>query len=244
MSDADFDSHIALVTGASGGIGGAIASSLAARGAAVVLVGRNSERLNDLALTLGSTAMPVLADLTVDADLRRLVQVVEARFGRLDILVHSAGIIAHEKLTTAPVASLDLQYMSNVRAPYALTQYALELLRRPRGQIVFVNSSAGLRPNSVAGQFSMTQYAFRAMADVLRDNVNELGIRVVTVYPGRTATGRIETLTLESGRDYQPESLLQPDDVAAVVVNALALPWTAEVTDVQIRPMRKGPPLA
>jgi NADP-dependent 3-hydroxy acid dehydrogenase YdfG len=244
MESLALDQKIAMVTGASGGIGGAIANHLSGHGATVILVGRNVDKLQHVAATLSGDCVAIRADLTQESEILSLVDTVEARFGRLDILVHCAGAIWHEKLTTAPAEMLDMQYVSNVRGPYVLTQRLLEALARPRGQIVFINSSTGLQPSSIAGQFSMTQHAFKAMADVLRDNINELGIRVMSVYPGRTATPRIEALSGEHSLDYRPELLLQPEDIASVVVNALELPWTAEVTDIRIRPMVKSPSMS
>jgi NADP-dependent 3-hydroxy acid dehydrogenase YdfG len=229
--------QFALVTGASGGIGGAIATELVLRGATVCVVGRAMKKLAVLVSQLGTRAIPIPADLTDDNSIDKLTDQIEKQFGRLDILVHSAGVIAHETLVTAPVEALDDQYKANVRGPYRLTQQLIPLLRRPRGQIVFVNSSTGLTASPAAGQFSMTQHAFKAMADALRSNVNGDGIKVMSIYPGRTATPRIEALARKEGRNYRPESLLQPVDIASVVINALSLPWTAEVTDIQIRPM-------
>jgi NADP-dependent 3-hydroxy acid dehydrogenase YdfG len=118
-----------------------------------------------------------------------------------------------------------------------LTQRLLPLLKKPRGQIVFVNSSAGLSARHNTGQFSATQHAFKALADALRDEVNADGVRVASIFPGRTATPRISNLHTKEGREFKPELLLQPEDVASVVTNCLYLPWTAEVTNISIRPM-------
>ena len=237
MSDA-LKGQVAVVTGASGGIGGAIATALAAQGATVYLVGRNADKLNALAQTLNAEAH--VADLTKDDDITALAAHVRAAHSKLDILVHSAGAIAHGKLETESVSVLDAQYAANVRGPYLLTQSLLPLLKQPRGQIVFINSSAGLMARPNAGQFSATQHAFKALADSLRDEVNGDSVRVLSVFPGRTATPRIEALHAKEGRPYAPEVLLQPEDVASVVVNALTLPWTAEVTNIHIRPMMKS----
>ena len=113
------------------------------------------------------------------------------------------------------------------------------LLRSSRGQIVFINSSVGLTTRPGVGQFSATQHALKAFADTLRAEVNAAGVRVLSVYPGRTATPRQEAIHRAEGRAYFPERLLQPEDVAVVVINALALNRTAEVTDIQIRPFAK-----
>jgi len=122
-----------------------------------------------------------------------------------------------------------------------LTQQLLPLLAAAHGQVVFINSSVGLtakRPE--IGQYAATKHALRAIADCLREEVNSNGIRVLTVYLGRTATPMQEVLHRLEGVPYNPEALLQPEDVASVVVHALMLPRTAEVTDISIRPMRKS----
>lgn len=166
---------------------------------------------------------------------------VEQEIGRVDVLVHSAGVIQLAPMEHARIADLDRQYATNVRAPYALTQHFLPLLSSARGQVVFINSSAGLmakRPE--AGQYSATKHALKAMADSLREEVNSRGIRVLTVYLGRTATPMQEALHRGAETPYHPEALLQPEDVASVVVHTLMLPSTAEITDISMRPMQKA----
>lgn len=238
-----FENQIAVVTGASGGIGGAIALAIIKGGGHVVAVGRDNtklERLVTLVRGLIGTFEPLRADLTEDDDLSELVDYVSSTSGRLDILVHSAGIYARGKLEESSIETMDALYAANLRGPYLLTKKLLPLLKRPRGQIVFINSSAGLSARPDVGQYSAMQHAFKALADNLRNEVNAAQVRVLSVYPGRTATARIEAVTALEGRQYQPQLLLQPEDVASVVRNALALPWTAEATDISIRPMQKS----
>jgi NADP-dependent 3-hydroxy acid dehydrogenase YdfG len=235
--------QFAVVTGASSGIGRAIALGLAEQGAEVSLVARRREALQAVAQQArgnGARAHVCCADVTHDDDVRALAQSIDNQFEKLDILVLCGGAIVHGSLEHASLADFDLQYNSNVRAHYALTQFMLPLLRRAHGQIVFINSSAGLRSPASAGQFSATQHALRSIADCLRDEVNADGIRVLNVYPGRTATPRIAALFEKEGRPYQPELLMQPEDVALMVTQALILPRTAEVTDISMRPMRKS----
>jgi NADP-dependent 3-hydroxy acid dehydrogenase YdfG len=235
--------QIAVVTGASSGIGKAIALSLAGHGAEVCLVARRSELLEDLAKqihALGSRGHAYPADLTKDDNVRGLGERIQKDFGRANILVLCGGAIFHSPLDKASLSDFDLMYRSNVRGHYFMIQTMLPLLRKSAGQIVFVNSSAGLRSSATAGQFSATQHALRSIADSLRDEVNSDGIRVLSVYPGRTATARIAKLFEKEGRAYQPDLLLQPEDVAEMVTHSLRLPRTAEVTDISIRPMQKS----
>ncbi len=180
-------------------------------------------------------------DLTVEDALRPLLQHLERDSRGLHILVHSAGIYRQAQMEQACVEDLDAQYAANVRAPYLLTKSLLPLLAVARGQIIFVNSSAGLtakRPQ--IGQYSATKHALKAIADSLREEVNARGIRVLSLYLGRTATPMQEALYRTEGKEYHPETLMQAEDVASVAVQMLLLPATAEVTDISMRPMRKS----
>jgi NAD(P)-dependent dehydrogenase (short-subunit alcohol dehydrogenase family) len=234
--------RMAVVTGASGGIGRAIAVALTRQGAQVCALGRNPI---GLAKTVAeaqkySYATGFQGDLTLEEDLHALLRHLESS-GRLDILIHCAGVIHQDVMERARIEDLDLQYSINVRAPYLLTQRLLPLLIAAHGQIVFINSTVGLvakRPD--IGQYSATKHALKAIAESLREEVNPKGIRVLSVYLGRTATPMQEWLFRQEGREYHPEALLQPDEVASVIVHTLMLPSTAEVTDITIRPMRKA----
>jgi NADP-dependent 3-hydroxy acid dehydrogenase YdfG len=233
----------AVVTGASGGIGGAIAVSLAQNGAAICAVGRNESMLLETTrqAQIHSRALPFQADLTIDTDISRLGHLLETEFKHIDVLVHSAGVIHHNPMQSARIEDLDEQYSSNVRAPYLLTKSLLRLLKISQGQIVFIHStlSVGVKQPDV-GQFAATQHAMKAIADSLREEVNGEGIRVLSVYPGRTATPRQKRLYEIAGKVYRPELLMQPEDVAKMVVAALTLPRTAEVTDISMRPMLRS----
>jgi NADP-dependent 3-hydroxy acid dehydrogenase YdfG len=235
--------QLAVVTGASSGIGKIIALSLAGLGAEVCLVARSREALETVAEQVhedGGRSHVCRTDLTNDEDIQQLTQKIHRDFGRVDVLVLCGGAIFHGTVERAPLAEFDLMYRANLRGHYALTQALLPFLRKQKGQIVFINSSAGLRSPATVGQFSATQHAFRAVADSLREEVNADGIRVLSVYPGRTATPRMAALFQKEGKAYRPELLLQPEDIASMVTQSLCLPRTAEVTDITIRPMMKS----
>jgi NADP-dependent 3-hydroxy acid dehydrogenase YdfG len=232
---------IALVTGAGGGIGGALARALLGEGATVFLAGRKRERLEATIADLSDNRARVIpADLTRAEDIQSIRNRIQQEFGRLDLLLHSAGVISHASIERSSVGDFDLQYATNLRAPYLLTQTLLPLLKTSHGQIVFINSSAGLvaRPN--AGQYSAIEHALRALTDSIRAEVNGDDVRVLSVYPGRTASSLQAALYAKAGAEYRPELLLQREDIASVVLNAITLARTAEVTDISIRPMRKS----
>jgi NADP-dependent 3-hydroxy acid dehydrogenase YdfG len=154
-------------------------------------------------------------------------------------LINNAGTIHLGFTEEASEQDFSDQLTTNVLAPYALTRAFLPLLRKARGDIVFVNSSAGRHANPGAGQFSATQHAVRAFAESLRNEVNSDGVRVTVLYPGRTATPRQEAIYAQEGRTYDPARLMQPTDVAHIVAAVLSLPRTAEVTEIDIRSMAK-----
>ena len=138
------DTTIAVITGASSGIGKAIAIHLAKSGAYVCLVGRNLRKLEALKRedkTLTSHFGCYQADLSLEDNLRKLTQKIRTDFNRIDFLVHSAGAISMGSVEDASIKDLDKQFSINVRAPYYLTQKLLGLLKQSQGQIVFINSS-------------------------------------------------------------------------------------------------------
>jgi short-subunit dehydrogenase len=243
-SSAELDGSVCVVTGASSGIGRSLAVALARRGASVWAIGRSSRRLDDLAAEVGEVdgrVRPLLADLERDGEVEAAARAILAGGERVDVLVHSAAVIVPGPFEVAATAEFDRQYRVNLRAPFVLTQLLLPALRRARGQVVFVNSSAGLTAAANNAQYAATKHGLKALADSLRQEVNPDGVRVLTVYPGRTATPMQELIHESEGRSYRPEFLLRPEDVVDVVLSALALPRTGEVTEVSVRPISKLP---
>jgi NADP-dependent 3-hydroxy acid dehydrogenase YdfG len=237
-----FTGQVAVITGASSGIGRAIAEGLGAQGVTLCLLGRQSEALKavvDRVSAMTPVVFSFRADLVQDGDIQELTTRLERGFGSVDILVHSAGVFALDPMDRASVADFDWQYQTNVRAPYVLTKALLPMLRQHHGQVVFINSSAGLTARATVGQYAATKHALKAIADSLREEVNADGLRVLSVFVGRTATPMQAAIHELEGKAYHPDRLLQPTDVAAVVINALSLPRTAEVTDIHIRPFIK-----
>jgi len=233
----------AVVTGASSGIGAAIALCLAEEGVRLRLVGRNISALDKIAKCCRKRSPEVLTyqvDLTTDEGLGKLKSALQTACPKLDVLVHSAGIITIGPVDSVSIEDFDRQYRTNVRAPYVLTQALLPALRANHGSIVFINSSAGLATRANISQYSATKHALKAFADSLRAEVNDDDVRVLSIYPGRTATPQQAAILQAEGKKYTPELLMQAEDVARVLVDALKVNRTAEVTDIHIRPMRKS----
>lgn len=222
--------QVALVTGASSGIGRAVALALAESGWSLHLSGRDGNRLRELADGLPAAEVHP-GDLSDDRFVNALAEALPAQ---LTALVHSAGTVSLGRFDEAAVGDLDRQYRVNVRAPYLLTQLLLPKLRRGRASVVFVNSGAGNSARAAWGQYAASKHALRALANSLREE--EPDLRVTSVYPGRTASPMQAEVHRMEGRDYDPESFMQPGDVAEEISLLLRLPRRAVVTDLSIRP--------
>ena len=223
----------ALVTGAGSGIGRAIAVALAREGMRLVLAGRTAQSLQETARLGGGEVRIVVADLATEAGVDMMAQAAPAA---LRVLVHSAGLFLHGPVTDTTAAEWDAIAAVNLRAPMRLTASCLGALRGGAGHVVFINSTAGLRVGVGNGAYAASKHALRAAADALRQEVNADGIRVLSVFPGRTDTPMQDAVLKAEGRTPRPGALLYPEDVASMVVAALLLPPRAEVPDLMIRP--------
>jgi NADP-dependent 3-hydroxy acid dehydrogenase YdfG len=238
-----FSGQTVVITGAAGGVGQAIADCLITAGAKALLVGRSEESLGSLVRQHGWEPAAVSCcpvDLCVPSEIARFVSHIRATGAQVDQIIHAAGIIMLDDPDDEQLRDFDAQYQVNVRAPYQLTRGLLPHLIKCAGQVVFINSSVGVHARRGVGQYAASKHALRAIADSLREEVNEHGVRVLSVFLGRTASRMQQAVHEQEGRPYRPEVLLQPSDVASMVVAALALPRTAEVTDLHIRPMLKA----
>lgn len=237
------DSPVAVVTGASSGVGEAIALGLAAQGARLCLVGRYPQTLEAVAQASrarGAQATCYRADLAVESEVEQLAERIVHDVGGVDILVHAAGAVCWGPLEQTSAEAFDTQYRTNVRAPFVLTRGLLPQLKARQGQVVFVNSTAGLAARANVGPYAASKHALRAIADSLREEANAAGVRVLSLYLGRTASPMQAAVHGWEGRPYRPELLMQPQDVAAVALHALSLPRSVEVTDIGMRPMLKS----
>lgn len=233
--------QVALVTGASSGIGAAVALKLAEQGVHLGLVARDAERLEAAAARSrrhGVTARTYLADLAHEEDLNSLKAALDDEFGRLDMLIHCAGIFESGPVENADADVLLRLFRVNTLAPYALTHLFLPAIRRRRGQIVFINSRASMHARPGMTQYAATKAALRVIADGLREEVNHDGVRVLTVFPGKIATPLQHRIQEAAGRRFDSTQLPQPEDVASVVLSALMMPVNAEITDIVVRPQQ------
>ncbi len=220
-----------LVTGAGSGIGQALADVLHARGDELVLLARNDERADALRQRYAGAEVRV-ADLAEFDQLAGRVAGVD----RLDAVVHSAGVIELGPVADLPLEHLTHQLRVNLVAPTELTRALLPALRATRGTVVFVNSSAGLVANPQWGAYAASKFGLKAIADSLREEEASHGVRVTTVYPGRTSTPMQAKVHEQEGKDYDPAAWASAESAAATILHVLDLPRDATIPDVRFRP--------
>jgi NAD(P)-dependent dehydrogenase (short-subunit alcohol dehydrogenase family) len=227
----------AVVTGATSGIGAAVARTLAANGMRVFLVGRDARKLAAAGHAIGARRLAGLAraDFSSLVDIHRLLKEIATEVKRLDALVHCAGEYEWTETKRSDPGTFERLFNVNVRAPYLLTQGLLAPLARAKGQVIFFNSSVVKHPGQGLALYKATQHALQGLSDSLRQDLNRHGIRVSSLYPGRAATPRMRRIYAQEGKRYRPQLLLSPADIAALVLQLTRLPPRLEVTDVHLR---------
>jgi short-subunit dehydrogenase len=219
-----------FVTGATSGIGAATARILADRGDDLVLLARDAARGDALARAFPGCTV-------VAGDLQDLDGIDDLELpDRIDGAVHAAGVVDVALLADTEPDSLVRTIQVNLTAPALWTQVLLEPVRRARGTHVFVNSGSGLRANAQWASYNASKFGLRGFADALRLEEAEHGVRVSTVYPGRTATPMQEQVHQQEGARYDAAAWIRPETVAGEIVRLLDLGPDATIPDLVIRP--------
>jgi NADP-dependent 3-hydroxy acid dehydrogenase YdfG len=216
----------ALITGASGGLGAAIATAIAPTHT-LLLGGRPSPRLDQVAERLGATTWPL--DLSDIDSLAASTEVID----ELDVLVHNAGVAFPDHLADSEIEDWRKTFEVNVIGAVALTQALLPALRQAEGQVIFINSGAGLNAHPDMASYSASKFALRAVADSLR--AEEPRLRVTSLHPGRIATEMQRRLREFEGGEYDESAYLRPETVADVVAKVISTPPDGHVHQVVIR---------
>lgn len=237
---ADYSSGMAryVVTGVSRGIGRAVAEQLISGGHEVIGVIRPSRADSVSGLPLLECWELELADpASLQARLAGSHGIATGLVSggeHLGGVVHAAGVVLPGPLSEKSVAEFTVQFAVNVTAVVELTRLLLPALRAGGGTVVLVNSGSGLNARPPLSAYGASKHALRGYADALRQE--EPGVRVSTVYPGRTATGMQREVRRAENADYDERHYLQPSTVAGVICSVLALPPDGVITDVSLRP--------
>lgn len=225
--------RVVVLTGATGGIGGALAAAFG--GESLVLLGRDPDRLSALGQSWPGAR-------TVAADLTDAMGVADAVAGALgpdegvDVLVHNAGVAPFGPVAGTTRADWADTFAVNVTAPAVLTAALLPRLRAARGHVVFIGSGQSLGAAPLLGVYAASKFALRALADSLRAEERDAGVRVTSVYPGQTATPMQEQLQRNLGRPYRAEDHIDPASLAAAVRFVVDSPRDADFTEITVRP--------
>ncbi|SED21445.1 NADP-dependent 3-hydroxy acid dehydrogenase YdfG [Amycolatopsis tolypomycina] len=242
---------VALVTGASSGIGAATAGALAKRGALVVAAARRRARTETICreiVAAGGRAEAVEADIAVREQAARLVSDVVARHGRLDILVNNAGVMFLDQAEDAVTAEWDRMVAVNLSGVFHVTQAALpHLLKAAAGaergvaDIVNIGSTAGRTPFAGGSVYSSTKSALAAFSDALRAEITDRHVRVTVVVPGSVETELKNSMRPETMARFPPPpdgDILSAIDVAEAIVYAVDRPRHVSVDEIVIRPTK------
>jgi short-subunit dehydrogenase len=219
-----------LVTGAGSGIGSEVARRLHGRGDSLVLLARSVERADALRAAYDGADVRV-ADLAWPESVESL-DLPDA----LDSVVHAAGVVELGPVAELSVDAWATQLRVNLVAPAALTRVALPALRAARGTVVFVNSGAGLAAHPAWSAYAASKHGLRALADSLRGEEAGNGVRVTTVYPGRTATPMQEKVHQQEGKGYDAADWTRPGTVADAILHVLDLPRDASIPELVVKP--------
>lgn len=221
-----------LVTGAGSGIGAVLADRLQARGDHLVLLARTTARADELAERYPGSQV-VVADLADASALERISGLPE----EIDSLHHVAGVVELGCVAEQGSEVLSHHLAVNLVAPAILTRRCLPALRRTRGTVVFVNSSAGLSANADWSAYAASKFGLRGFADALRAEEVEHGVRVTTIFPSRTATPMQEKVHEQEGRTYDASRWIAPSTVVDTILHVLDLPDDATIPEVTVRPV-------
>ncbi len=246
----DLDGTVALVTGASSGIGQATATVLAARGAAVALVARRTERLEELAASIrdaGGSALTITADVTDQAQAKRAVDTTVEELGRLDTVVNNAGVMLLGPIVEAPLEEWERMVDLNVKGLLYVAHASLPHLLASAGSgprhvadLVNVSSVAGRVARNGSGVYNATKHAVGAFSESLRQEVTGRHVRISLVEPGAVATelGSHNRPEIQDGLKARFASMerMESVDIAETIEFIVTRPRRVAVNEVLVRP--------
>ncbi|WP_435365311.1 SDR family oxidoreductase [Haloarchaeobius sp. DYHT-AS-18] len=243
LAQRSLDDDVAIVTGASSGIGEATAEALAAAGATVVLAARRLDELETLADRIesdGGDALVVQTDVTEEDDIDDLVETTTDEFGRIDILVNNAGVMLLEPLERAERSNLRQMVEVNLLGLMNLTHAVLPTMQEQgTGHVVNVSSVAGRRARANVSGYNATKFGVNAFTEAVRQEVTTENIRTTIIEPGAVETELPTHITDEQMLEQLAEMempTLAPDDIARSIVYATTQPEHVNVAELMVMP--------
>jgi len=242
----DLNGRVAVITGASSGIGEATARALAARGASVALLARRADRVQSLAEELssadgGGKALALEADVTDRASLEEAARRVKDELGRVDCLVNNAGVMLLAPFEQGKVDEWKQMIDVNLTGVLETTDVFLEQLTDGGGDIVNISSVAGRKGIPNSGAYNATKWGINGWSDALRQELLGKGVRVIVVEPGAVATELPDHISDEDSKkriEDMGESfdILEAEDIASVIEYSVSVPERVSLSEILIRP--------
>lgn len=244
---AKLDGKVAVVTGASSGIGEATAEALAAEGASVVVAARREDRLADLVGRIegnGGRTLSVQCDVTDEEQAHALIRRAEEELGSVDILINNAGVMLLSKVEKGLSDQWRQMFDVNVMGLLYATDAAVEVMKRQKsGHIVNISSVAGRKVRQTGGVYSGTKFAVNAISEGLRQELLEDNIRITMVEPGAVETELPDHITddeaLEGMGGLMEIERLQSEDIANAIAYVVTQPERVSVSEILIRPTQQ-----
>ncbi|MCX7863574.1 MAG: SDR family NAD(P)-dependent oxidoreductase [Novosphingobium sp.] len=239
------EGKVALVTGASSGIGAAAAVALAAAGATVGMSARRKERLEELVRQIenaGGKALALPGDMAVEAEALAAVEDTVAAFGRIDILINSAGVMQAGGIENADLDLIRRVYDINLFGSiYTCKAAVAHMLRQGGGDIINVSSMAGRKGGPYTAAYSGSKHALNAMTDAMRQELGNRNIRVTILMPGATETEVAEGIVDPQWREMiarhvSKEGAVKASEMAETIVFILSLPRNVNISEIHVRP--------
>ena len=228
---------VSIVTGASQGIGKAVAILLARSGSRVVLAARSEPQLRSVSEEIfrqDGEALVIPTDLTVDQEMERLVEQTIQTWGSVDILINNAGSGKVAPVVKAKVSDWDETFRVNLRAPMVLSKLVLpKMMERGEGSIINMSSVSGKSGQANGSAYSASKFGLMGFTQSLFDEVREFGIRVAAICPGF-----VDTPLIPQMRRMDRSKMIRPEDVAQTVLFVLTSPPTACPVEIIVRPQR------
>jgi 3-oxoacyl-[acyl-carrier protein] reductase len=232
---------VAIVTGASRGIGRAISIALAKEGATVVLAARSIQKLEETARQVtkaGGKAQIVVTELTDEESIKNLVRAAKEKYGRLDILVNNAGVTHSAKLDQTETKDWDYCMQVNARAPFILCRETLPLLRKAKaGYIINIASVVGVKGYPLQSAYTASKHAIRGMTISLAEELKGSNIRVHLICPGGVDTELVQKVR----PDIKKDELIKPEEIAELVIYLVTHKGNAVIDELHIRRATASP---
>jgi 3-oxoacyl-[acyl-carrier protein] reductase len=234
----ELEGKVAIVTGASKGIGRATALALAKEGVNVAISARNRNLLEEVAAEIGKfgcKSIFFVGDMGVEKDIQKFIQIVADKFGKIDILVNNAGVGHFHPITELSTEHWDEMFNLNVRGTFITCREALPLLREAKASVIVnIVSLAGKNAFVSGGGYAASKHAVLGFSRCLMLEERKNGVRVLAVCPGSVDTNFFDAQ--KSSLNPNLQTALKPEDIADSIIHMIQLPQRAMLSELDIRP--------